>query len=168
MRPLPSLALAIAPLVAAAQMPLHAAANPGFAKLASLVGAWECTLPNGTRATVRYELVSDGSAVLERLSGAHRSDLDMVTVYHVDGPALRLTHFCSAGNQPRMKAEPVAGDVHELRFGFVDATNLASPDEGHMHALVVRFEDADHFTQEWTWRRGGKEGVHTFHWTRVK
>ena len=29
---------------------------------------------------------------------------DMISMFHVDGDRLLMTHYCSAGNQPRMKA----------------------------------------------------------------
>jgi len=140
-------------------------ANPGFEKLKTLIGQWESATPNGNHGMVRYELVSDGSAILERMSGdAHA--MDMVTVYHRDGKRLVMTHYCSAGNQPRMRAELSAGDVKQLDFRFLDVTNLSSPDAGHMHELVVSFEDANHFTQEWHWLDHGKESVEAFHFVR--
>jgi hypothetical protein len=50
----------------------------------------------------------------------------MVTVYHQDGQDLRMTHYCSAKNQPRMKASSVSPDGNVVSFEFVDATNLAT------------------------------------------
>jgi hypothetical protein len=35
-----------------------------------------------------------------------------------------------------------------------------------MRKLVVRFQDADHFTQEWTHRKEGKEEVGVFKYAR--
>jgi hypothetical protein len=146
----------------------YAEGNAGFEKLKTLVGEWEGQSPDGNRATVRYELVSAGSAVLERIGGGPHADMDMVTVYHSDGPRLVMTHYCSAGNQPRMRSEPLGPDAKSLHFAFLDVTNLSAPDAGHMHDLVVTFEDHDHFTQEWTWRKGGKDGREVFHWVRKK
>ena len=143
----------------------QAPANAGFEKLKTLIGQWEMTTPDGMHGAVKYELVSDGSAVLERISGDKHA-MDMVTVYHADGPRLVMTHYCSAGNQPRMRSEPAAGEVKKLEFHFLDVTNLASPEAGHMHDLTVSFEDANHFTQEWHWLDHGKEHVSVFHWTR--
>ena len=142
--------------------------NPGFEKLKTLVGTWESTARDGKHATATYELVSSGTALLERLGGDAHPDMQMVTVYHADGDRLVMTHYCSAGNQPRMRAEPASGEVEALRFTFLDATNLASPDAGHMHSLVVSFHDPDSFTQEWTWRENGKDRVTVFHWSRSK
>ena len=37
-----------------------------------------------------------------------------------------------------------------------------------MRKLVVKFQDADHFTQEWTHRKAGKEETGVFRYTRKK
>ena len=161
------LAVATLTLVAGAAL-AGPAPNPGFDRLKSLVGQWEMKAPDGKRATVSYEVVSAGSALLERIGGEHHADMDMITVYHPDGDRLVMTHYCSAQNQPRMQAAPGAAGANEIRFNFLDVTNLASPDAGHMRGLVVRLVDADHFDQEWTFRAKGKDETETFHWSRVK
>ncbi len=139
--------------------------NPGFEKLKSLAGEWEGKAPDGTPATISYKLVSAGSAILESIGGPHHLD-SMVTVYHADGARLMMTHYCSAANQPRMVAEPVSAPVTSLHFKFLDVTNLASPDAGYMHDLVVTFVDTDHFTQAWTFTERGKESTRVFQWAR--
>jgi hypothetical protein len=56
-----------------------------------------------------------------------------------------MTHFCGAGNQPRLRAEP--GDPanpNRLRFVFVDATNLGDPPSPHVDGVELRFLDAAH------------------------
>jgi hypothetical protein len=65
-----------------------------------------------------------------------------------------------------MKAETSSAD--SIAFDFVDATNLASPKTEHMRKLVVKFQDADHFTQEWTHRKDGKEETGIFKYARKK
>jgi len=42
-------------------------------------------------------------------------------------------------------------------FKFLDATNLSSPDAGHMRDLVVTLVDKNHLTQQWTWHEKGNE-----------
>jgi hypothetical protein len=37
-----------------------------------------------------------------------------------------------------------------------------------MRKLVVKFQDADHFTQEWTHRKDGKEETGVFRYARKK
>jgi hypothetical protein len=79
----------------------------------------------------------------------------MLTVYYLDGNRLLLTHFCMAGNQPRMEAasyDPAAG---VLRFRFLDATNLTTPGAGHMHNSAFRFVDDNHLTSDWQFYENG-------------
>ena len=83
------------------------------------------------------------------------SDHEMVTVYHRDGADLMLTHYCAAGNQPRMKAA-AGGDPDLLRFEFAGATNMDSAKAMHMHEAVIRFVDADHIESVWTSYQDGK------------
>jgi len=59
--------------------------------------------------------------------------------------------------------------VRQISFSYLDATNLSSPTAGRMQALKLIFEDNTHFTQEWTWREGGKpDKVDRFGFTRAK
>lgn len=140
--------------------------DTGFDRLKSLVGEWEAKAETGNSVRVSYKLISGGSALSEVLAPA--GEPEMLTVYNLDGKHLMLTHYCSAGNQPRMRALPSAAGTPELRFAFLDATNLASPAEGHMQKLAIRFEDSDHFIQRWTWRANGQEKVEMFHFTRKR
>jgi hypothetical protein len=77
-----------------------------------------------------------------------------------------MTHYCGAGNQPRMRAQASFGNT--ITFKFVDVTNLKDRSEGHMTGLVIKFVDANHVTQEWTWKADGKETTSTFNLQRVK
>jgi hypothetical protein len=145
------------------------ATDPGWEKLKTLVGEWQGTMKHGDaelQATVSYTLVSSGTALMERLSTPDGAD--MVTMYHPDGSGIMVTHYCAGGNQPRMRAEASKGDAGVLSFGFVDATNLESPKAEHMRSLVVKFVDAEHFTQEWTHRKDGKEEMGVFKYARKK
>ena len=75
---------------------------------------------------------------------------------------LLLTHYCEAGNQPRMKAS-VSPDGKSLTFDFVDGTNLTAAQPGHMQRVVFSFIDANHHTEEWHFATAdGKEIVRTF------
>ena len=139
--------------------------NPGFDKLKALVGAWQGTSKDGKPVTVSYALVSDGSALMEDLG--HGTEMNMITMYNPDGDRLMMTHYCGSHNQPRMRAE-MFPDGKSLKFTFLDATNLASPDAGHMDRLVVSFQDPDHFTQEWTWTDKGASNTEVFHFARKK
>ena len=141
-------------------------APAAFEKLKSLVGEWQGKSPEGVEATLTYQLISGGTAVMETLKPGNEPG--MVTVYHLNGDKVMMTHYCSAGNQPRMQAAVAAGDVKALAFVFLDGANLAGHGDGHIHGLTLTFDDKDHVTQEWVWRDGGKEVQmkHTF--TRKK
>ena len=140
--------------------------NAGFEKLKPLVGNWQGKSSEGKPVAITYALVSDGSALMEKIGAG--SEQEMVTVYYPDGDRLMMTHYCSLHNQPRMRADTAATDGRKLIFDFVDATNLSSPDAVHMHKLVVNLEDKDHFVQEWTWKSGEKEGTVVFRLERMK
>jgi hypothetical protein len=139
---------------------------PEFEKMKSLVGEWKGISADKKPATVTYTLVSDNSALMEKL--AMGSESEMVTMYHPDGDHLMMTHYCSAHNQPRMRSQAVAAGSKNITFNLVDVTNLSSPDAGHMKKLVVTFADKDHFTQEWTWTQKGKEKTEVIHFERMK
>lgn len=144
------------------------ATNPAWEKMKSLVGQWEGTMAHGDMnmpVTVSYELVSDGTSLMERMNAPDHSH-EMITMYYPDGSRIMMTHYCSEGNQPRMRADALNGDT--VAFSFVDATNLSSPQAEHMRRLVVKFADADHFTQEWTHRKAGKDETGIFKYARKK
>jgi len=139
--------------------------NPGFEQLKSLAGTWKGVTADGKSVHVEYQLVSDGTALLERLHPM--GDMEMVTLYSADGPRVAMTHYCDMGNQPQMRTEALSGPTQKFTFDFVRATNLESPAAGHMGKLVVTMQDHDHFSQEWSFFENGKV-THTevFHFTR--
>ena len=150
-------------------VPIVSSADSGdvaWKRLLSLAGEWEGT-EGGRTTTLTYTVISGGSALMESMR-MPAPEPDMVTVYHPDGDRLVMTHYCSAGNQPRMATEPIKGDTGNLHFAFLDATNLAAPGDGHMHDLVVTSVDQNHFDEEWTWQAGGKDKKEVFHWVRAR
>ena len=138
-----------------------ATAGPGkqaFETFRGLAGSWHATTADGDRVELDFEVVAEGTAVLERLrfigdGGEH----DMVTLYHLDGDEILLTHYCSANNQPRMRSATASGDGKEIRFELVDVANLSSPDAGHMHRAVFEFQSENRFKSAWTWRQKGSD-----------
>ncbi|MBI3405001.1 MAG: hypothetical protein HY046_06045 [Acidobacteria bacterium] len=134
----------------------QAGKNASFDKMKSLVGEWKGTNKGKEKATAVYRLVSNGSALEETLTSPDNET--MVTIYYVDRDRLMMTHYCAIGNQPRMAASP-SKDAKEIAFNFVDASNLANPQLGHMRAMALAFVDANHMTQHWTWRENGKDGA---------
>jgi hypothetical protein len=127
-----------------------------FERIKSLAGEW--TGPggaemNGAPLEVSYRVTAGGSAVEETISPG--SEHEMVTMYHLDGGKLMLTHYCMVGNQPRMVAA-AGGDVGKIRFEFAGATNLASPNDPHMHQMEMTLLGKDHLKSQWTFFKDGK------------
>ncbi len=138
-------------------------AQKSFATLKSLAGSWQGKGSNGQPVEVAYRVTSNGSALMSEI----KSEDDMITMFHVDGDRLLLTHYCGAGNQPRMKAT-ASPDGKTVAFEFLDATNLASPQAGHMHRAVFTILDADHHAEEWDWMQDGQEMKERFELHRKK
>ncbi len=142
-------------------------AAAAFEKLKAMKGQWDADfdLDGTTDAKVTYDLIASDSCVVERLfEGTPHS---MVTVFHMDGPRLLCTHYCAAGNQPRMEATEILPST--VSFKMIDVTNLASPGASRMDGVRFEFIDADHVTTEWSSRENGVEGEHAdFGMTRAK
>lgn len=133
-----------------------------FDTMKSLTGTWQGKNSQGEPVQVSYRVTANGSALMSEITGQIQShEHDMVTMIHMDGGRLLLTHYCASGNQPRMQAS-AAPDGKTITFDFLDATNLASPDAGHMNRVVFTFVDADHHTEEWHFVDHGKEMVERF------
>lgn len=108
----------------------------------------------GEPVQVSYRITAAGSALMSEINGHGE---DMISMIHFDGPnRLLLTHYCTAGNQPRMQAS-ASPDGKTITFNFVDGTNLDGPQSGHMDHVVIAVLDANHHTEEWTFSGHGKE-----------
>lgn len=153
------LALALAATAAMAESD----AQKSFDKLQTLVGSWQGKNGNGQSVQVSFRSTSNGSALMSEIKGGD----DMITMFHLDRDRLLLTHYCAAGNQPRMKAT-TSPDGKTITFDFVDATNLASPQAGHMHRVIFTIPDADHHSEEWFFLQDGKEAHERFDLQRQK
>ncbi len=90
-----------------------------------------------------------------------------MSVYHRDGDQLVMTHYCCAGNQPRMRARP--GKDKEIVFDFTGAGNLKSANDPHIHGGLLRFVDADCIHSEWEFHANGAlADKHVFDLVRKK
>jgi hypothetical protein len=133
------------------------AAAERLEKLKALAGTWTGKAgPTGAAATqdttVTWKVTGGGSAVVETIDPG--TPHEMITVYHLDGPNLVLTHYCAAGNQPTMRAA-TSGDPRTIAFDFVSGTNMKSADM-HMHSARITFAGEDRIDTEWTSWQGGK------------
>jgi hypothetical protein len=144
----------------------------GLASLKGLVGRWRGTVswsgavprPAG-ELSARYWLTGNGSAVVEDLES--EGVVVMTSVYHLDGPDLRLTHYCGAGNQPRLRASEVDARAGLLRFSFVDVTNLKTSETGHVHGVELSIRDTSHVTLVFTFLASGQESYEHIELTRL-
>ena len=161
-------------LIIALSMALPAlAADPGaqtydalsaLEALKALEGDWVGTpASGGNQSVVRYEVIAGGNTVVKTYAKGKANE--MVTIYHMDGDDLLITHYCMAGNQPTMVA---SGSGDRITFKFQRATNLASISDGHMGGLKLTFQDKDHFTQEWLWVEDGAEKPNRLEYARTR
>ena len=63
---------------------------------------------------------------------------------------------------------PDSDDIKELSFDDQGAGNLKSSSTDHQHRLVLRFNEADHLTETWTWRQDDQDIPMLFQLTRKK
>jgi hypothetical protein len=149
-----SLALLSPSLLAASP---NSKSKADFERMKSLEGVWEGQGPDGKLERVSYAVVSAGSVVMETIDHADMGGM-MVTMYHLDGDRLIMTHYCSVGNQPRMRM--VSSTKSDMTFEMFDATNLASNKDAHMRKLVISWTDKNHITADWTMSKDGRDEHH--------
>lgn len=141
-------AIALSAACAAAQTD----AEKAFAAIKNMPGTWEGTSAEGP-VKVTFKVTGGGSSVMSEILGKE----DMISMINMDGPdRLLLTHYCAVGNEPRMQAT-VSPDGKAITFTYVDATNLATPDSGHMQRMILTLLDENHHTEEWVFADHGKE-----------
>lgn len=151
--------LAIAAGVRSENKPEAKKASPAAAsleKMKKLVGTWVAADKDGKptdQVVSVVKLTGAGSVVHETLFPGQPHE--MVSMYHLDGNDLVMTHYCALGNQPRMKADPQS-PTNQIHFVFAGGTNFDPAKDKHMHEGTVTFFDDDHI--EWSgcaWE-GGK------------
>lgn len=156
-----------APVLAADAASTDASTTPGaapaspsrvaFERFKALAGEWRGKSTRGWTDAVSFQVLGGEAAVLQTTRFDGPDAEPMATVFHLDGERLLLTHYCMAGSQPRMEATEISPDGREITFTFLDATNLASRDVGHMDKAVYHLRDDGHYSTRWTWYQDGKE-----------
>lgn len=140
-----------------ASAPAPTPARLAYERFKGLAGDWEGHSTKGWTERLTIRPIAGGSCVMETSTFAHGDGDAMVTMYHLDGEQLMLTHYCMAKNQPRLRATEVSPDGREMTFTFVDGTNMASRDVGHMDKVRIWFEGDDGYRSQWTFYAKGKE-----------
>jgi hypothetical protein len=141
-----------------AQNPQPAAS--AFERLKAMEGEWidvNGALGKPGAVVATYKVTGSGNTVIESLAVA--TPHEMTTVYHRDGTTLLLTHYCSEGNQPRMRATTVNGNV--LDFAFDGGTNIDVATTTHMHNMRWEWISNDEVKAVWhNWSKGREDAGH--------
>ena len=160
-----SLLLASAAMTAAETKTAGADYVAAFERLKSLTGEWQAETKMG-KSRMSYELIAHGTTLVERESFDKMPA--MMTVYHLDGDRLMLTHYCMAGNQPRMQARAFDPTTGVVQFQFLDATNLPDPKTPHMHNATIHIGDG-RLVHEWQFYENERlKETHAAEYTRVR
>lgn len=166
-------AVLLLPVTAAASDELTA--ENAFERLKALAGTWEGSASGeGEEAAAEadatgkvvheFEVTASGHVLMERMGP--NTDYEMVNMYHLDGSDLVLTHYCSSGNQPRMKFNAATSAPNRLVFDFDGGTNLDST-PSHIHSAEIRLDGKDRLDSAWMAHEGDEEaGTMTFHLKR--
>jgi hypothetical protein len=139
-------------------------AQKSFDKMKTLAGSWEghvTTVPvaadiEGKLMHVSLRVTSMGNVLMHEMTGAGSPD-DPISMLYLDGDRLLLTHYCDAGNRPRM-AGKMSPDGKTVEFDFLDVAG--STQYGHMDHAVFTVIDANHHTEDWIYMMPGDKPVH--------
>ena len=129
-----------------------------MAKLTALEGDWVLLDEDGRETDTvgaTFRLTAGGSALVETMFPNSSDGHEMVNVYHADGDRVLMTHYCAAGNQPRLVVEATE-DENRLALRFDSITNLASPEAVYMSEAVYVFDGDDRLTTRWRSTVGGE------------
>jgi hypothetical protein len=146
-------------------------AQKSFDQLKTLAGTWHASVTtdppmkemgNGAMADISLRVTSRGNALVHEMGEAGKQDDPTkydhpVTMFYLDNDRLVLTHYCDAGNRPRMAAR-TSPDGKTLEFDFLDVAG--NTQYGHMEHAVFTFIDANHHTEDWTFKMKGDKLMH--------
>jgi hypothetical protein len=117
---------------------------------------------DGKMGDVSLRVTSRGNALVHEMGESGKQDDPTkydhpVTMFYLDNDRLILTHYCDAGNRPRMAAR-VSPDGKTLEFDFLDVAG--NTQYGHMEHALFTFIDANHHTEDWTFKLKGDKLMH--------
>ena len=137
-----------------------------FDQLKTLAGSWEGSF-QGKPTHITIRVTSRGHAILHEIRMAGIPD-DPITMVYLDGDQLLLTHYCDAGNRPRMQGK-LSPDGKTVDFTLLDVANYKTTQGGHMQHGTFNLVDANHHSEDWTFLFEGKPPMRVhFDLTRAK
>jgi hypothetical protein len=131
-------------------------AKAAFDRLKKLEGEWKVAGHGGhPDAKNIFKVTAAGSTLMEtqHVGTGH----EMINMYHLDGKDLRVTHYCAAGNQPRLKLDLKASKPDFYSFVFDGGTNMNPDKDMHIHAFRMTFLEGGKIESEWDGYIDGKK-----------
>ena len=146
-------------------------AQKSFDEMKTLAGTWQGAvtvdppmqdMQSGSGIKVSLRVTSRGNAMVHEMTDPAKADDPTkydhpVTMFYLDSDRLMLTHYCDAGNRPRMVAKTSA-DGKTVDFDFLDVAGPTS--YGHMQHATFTIIDANHHIEEWTYLMPGDKPMH--------
>ena len=129
-----------------------------FNYIKTLAGNWERMGGAGhehgaSSSVVSFKISAAGSTVMETYNAGQPNE--MVSVYHMDGKILLMTHYCALHNAPVMKFAKT-GKPGEIKLDFFGGTNFDPKVDAHAHEGLIRVKDQDTFEVTAVGYAGGK------------
>lgn len=142
-----------------------------FDQLKTLAGTWEgavtvnppqSEMRSDTLMHITMRVTSRGNALVHEMKEAGSADDPTkndhpVTMFYLENDRLMLTHYCDAGNRPRLVAK-ASPDGKSVEFTFLDLSG--GTQYGHMDHALFGIIDANHHTEDWTYLMPGDKPVH--------
>lgn len=139
-------------------------------QLKKLSGTWDSYIVGreNSRTIISYHVTGGEHVVFEEFLGDTPDGVrSMATAYHTDVDGLVATHYCGAGNQPRMRAATYDPKKRLLHFDFWDITDLADLETYYTTNIELYFQDDDNVELRFRGTKGGvaqeKWQVHKLH-----
>jgi len=153
-----------------ATQPPPSEAQKSFTELKTLAGSWKGQVTvsppmpdmGNSNVEVSLRITSRGNALVHEMKEDGKpvdptKDDNPVTMFYLDGDRLLLTHYCDAGNRPRMVAR-TSPDGKKVEFDFLDISG--NTQYGHMQHAVFTVVDTNHHIEDWTFLMPGDKPVH--------
>jgi hypothetical protein len=137
--------LAPAAVVFAQNSPPQSASTPSdakkaFEKLKTLTGSWQGTVM-GKLISITIRMTSSGNAILhEATAEGGGVPNHEITMFYVEGDRLLATHYCDAGNRPRLEGK-LMPDGKSVEFTLLEVAG--GTQRGFVKRMAFTMTDAN-------------------------